>query len=120
MRVIPPPAPGPTARFAAYHFDLCAATAVYFIFAQHNILLSLRHDTLVVDRCFDKHAEQILLLEVDNVSEQGQGCWFVSYDSGQTAIVWDLSTGIEKARFAVYDPISRMTWMRDGRIAFGE
>ena len=57
---------------------------------------------------------------MDNVSEQGAGRLVVSYDEGQTAIVWDLFTGDEIARFASYEPIRVAAWMRNGNVAFGK
>lgn len=60
-----------------------------------------------------------MLLSVDNVSERGAGRLVVSYDAGQTAIVWDLFTGDEIARFASYEPIKVAAWMRNGNVAFG-
>lgn len=56
---------------------------------------------------------------MDNVSEQGAGRLVVSYDAGQTAIVWDLFTGDEIARFASYEQILVAAWMRNGNVAFG-
>jgi hypothetical protein len=44
----------------------------------------------------------------------------VSYDAGSTAIVWDLFTGDEVARFASYEQIRVAAWMRNGNVAFGE
>ena len=44
----------------------------------------------------------------------------MSYDAGSTAIVWDLFTGDEVARFASYEQIRVAAWMRNGNVAFGE
>lgn len=44
----------------------------------------------------------------------------LSYDTGSTAIVWDLLTGDEVARFASYEQIRVAAWMRNGNVAFGE
>jgi hypothetical protein len=44
----------------------------------------------------------------------------VSYDAGSTAIVWDLFTGDEVARFASYEQIRVAAWMRNGNVAFGK
>lgn len=60
-----------------------------------------------------------MLLSVDNVSERGSGRLVVSYDAGQTAIVWDLFSGDEIARFASYETLKVASWMRDGNVAFG-
>ena len=97
----------------------CAATASHFLFAQDSSIVCLHHDTLAIDRRFESHRKRILFLSVDNVSEQGAGRLVVSYDVGQTAIVWDLFTGDEVARFASYEPIHVAAWMKNGNVAFG-
>jgi hypothetical protein len=97
----------------------CAATAAYFLFAQGPVILSLHHDTLALDRRFEKHDQDILFISVDNVSERGAGRLVVSYDAGQTAIVWDLFTGQEISRFASFELIRVAAWMRNGNVAFG-
>jgi len=61
----------------------------------------------------------VQLISVDIVSERDAGRLVVSYDVGQTAIVWDLFTGDEKARFASYEQIKVAAWMRNGNVAFG-
>jgi len=100
-------------------FEPCAATASTFLYTQGSSILCLHHDTLAIDRRFQRHQEQILLVSVDNVSERGAGRLVVSYDGGQTAIVWDLFTGDEIARFASYEQIRVAAWMRNGNVAFG-
>lgn len=100
-------------------FEPCAATASSFLYAQGSLIMCLHHDTLAIDRKFQRHHEQILLISVDNVSEQGAGRLVASYDAGQTAIVWDLFTGDEIARFASYEQIRVAAWMRNGNVAFG-
>jgi len=100
-------------------FEPCAATASTFLYTQGSSILCLHHDTLAIDRRFQRHQEQILLVSVDNVSERGAGRLVVSYDAGQTAIVWDLFTGDEIARFASYEQIRVAAWMRNGNVAFG-
>ena len=60
-----------------------------------------------------------MFIYVDNVSERGAGRLVVSYDAGQTAIVWDLFHGNEIARFASYEPLRVAAWMKDGNVAFG-
>ncbi|MCJ1384204.1 hypothetical protein MMC17_007320 [Xylographa soralifera] len=100
-------------------FQPCAATASIFLFAQGNRILCLHHDTLAIERKFERHKEPVVLLSVDNVSERGSGRLVVSYDEGQTAIVWDLFTGDEIARFASYEPLKVAAWMKDGNVAFG-
>jgi len=101
-------------------FEPCAATASTFLYAQGPSIVCLHHDTLAIDRIFERHQQQILLISVDNVSEQGAGRLVVSYDAGQTAIVWDLFTGDEIARFASYEQILVAAWMRNGNVAFGK
>lgn len=98
----------------------CAATASFFLYAQRNIVLCLHHDTLAIERRFDRHKEDVLWICADTVSERGAGRLAVSYDAGHTAIVWDISTGDEIARFAAYEHIRVAAWMKNGNIAFGK
>lgn len=100
-------------------FEPCAATASIFLYAQEAAIICLHHDTLAIERRFERHNKRILFLSVDNVSERGAGRLVVSYDVGQTAIVWDLFTGDEIARFASYEPIQVASWMKNGNVAFG-
>lgn len=102
-----------------FEFEPCAATASIFLFTQETSIICLHHDTLAIDRRFERHKERILFLSVDNVSERGAGRLVVSYDTGHTAIVWDLFTGDEIARFASYEPIRVAAWMKNGNVAFG-
>ncbi|KAG0651597.1 hypothetical protein D0Z07_1811 [Hyphodiscus hymeniophilus] len=67
-----------------------------------------------------RHTEEIQLLAVDTVSDRGAGRLVVSYDAGQTAIVWDCMTGDEVARFASYENLTVAAWMRNGNVAFGK
>lgn len=97
----------------------CAATASIFLYAQGSLILCLHHDTLAVDRKFDRHRADVEFIAVDNVSERGAGRLVVSYDVGQTAIVWDLFTGQEVSRFASIEHIGVASWMRNGNVAFG-
>lgn len=99
--------------------EACASTASLFLYAQGSSILCLHHDTLALDRRFENHQKDIDFISVDNVSERGQGRLVVSYDVGQTAIVWDLFTGTEIARFAAFEPLKVASWMRDGNVAFG-
>lgn len=103
-------------------FDLepCAATGSVFIYTQGSAIVCLHHDTLKLDRRFEKHTEKVLLIAVDNASERGAGKFVVSYDAGLTAIVWDLHSGHEVARFISYEPLKVAAWMRNGNIAFGK
>ncbi len=101
-------------------FDPCAATASMFLYAQGNSVVCAHHDTLTIERRFSRHTEEIQLLAVDTVSDRGAGRLVVSYDAGQTAIVWDCMTGDEIARFASYENLTVAAWMRNGNVAFGE
>ena len=109
----------PSAKNLKY-FDPCAATASMFVYAQGSSILCCHHDTLTIERRFSLHSDDIQLLAVDNQSDIGAGRYAVSYDSGQTAIVWDLMTGNEMARFASYVNLTAAAWMRNGNVAFGE
>jgi hypothetical protein len=101
-------------------FEPCAATGSSFLFAQGSAVLCLHHDSLAVERRFQKHTDSIQLIAVDNVSETGAGRLVVTYDARQTAIVWDLFTGDQISRFASYEPLKVAAWMRNGNIAFGK
>lgn len=103
----------------AQPFEPCAATASLFLYAQGSSILCLHHDTLAVESRFEKHVDNIQLICVDNVSERGAGRLVVSYDTGQTAIVWDVFKGQEIARFASFEHITVAAWMRNGNLAFG-
>ncbi|APA15485.1 hypothetical protein SS1G_13420 [Sclerotinia sclerotiorum 1980 UF-70] len=100
-------------------FEPCAATASMFLYVQGNTVVCAHHDTLKIERRFARHTEEIQLLAVDNISERGAGRLVVSYDAGQTAIVWDCMTGDEIARFASYENLTVAAWMRNGNVAFG-
>jgi hypothetical protein len=114
-----PPTPSLTPNPEEFDFEPCAATASHFLYAQRNAILCLHHDSLAIDRRFERHREDVVWISVDNVSERGAGRLVVSYDAGQTAIVWDLFTGEEVARFASYEEIKVAVWMRNGNVAFG-
>lgn len=102
------------------YFDPCAATGSMFLYAQGNSVVCCHHDTLTIERRFSSHQEEVQLLAVDNQSDIGSGRFVVSYDAGQTAIVWDLMTGDEISRFASYDHLTAAAWMRNGNVAFGK
>lgn len=104
----------------ARDFEPADATASMFLYAQGNTVVCAHHDTLTIERRFSRHKEEVQILAVDNVSERGAGRLVLSYDAGQTAIVWDLMTGDEVARFASYNSLSVAAWMRNGNVAFGE
>ncbi|KAK4154274.1 hypothetical protein C8A00DRAFT_14595 [Chaetomidium leptoderma] len=109
----------PNTSTAARYFEPCAATASMFLYAQGNSVVCCHYDTLAIERRFARHSEEVQLLAVDNHSDIGSGRLVVSYDAGQTAIVWDLLTGDEVARFASYENLTCASWMRNGNVAFG-
>lgn len=100
-------------------FEPSDATASMFLYAQGSSIVCAHHDTLKIERRFSRHTEDVQLLAVDNISERGAGRLVISYDAGQTAIVWDLMTGDEVARFASYNNLTVAAWMRNGNVAFG-
>jgi hypothetical protein len=100
-------------------FDPCAATASMFLYVQGASVVCCHHDTLTIERRFSRHSEPIQLLAVDNQSDNGAGRLVVSYDTNQTAIVWDLMTGDEVARFVSFETLTAAAWMRNGNVAFG-
>ena len=78
------------------------------------------HDTLTIERRFSRHSAEVQLLAVDTQSAtMGNGRFVVSYDVDMTAIVWDLMTGEEVARFSSYENLTCAVWMRNGNVAFG-
>lgn len=110
----------PNTKDVVRYFDPCAATSNMFLYAQGNSVVCCQHDSLTIERRFARHSEEVQLLAVDNQSDMGAGRLVVSYDAGQTAIVWDLLTGDEVARFASYENLTCAAWMRNGNVAFGE
>ncbi|KAK5130237.1 hypothetical protein LTR08_002283 [Meristemomyces frigidus] len=114
-----PPPPTLTPENVEQEFEPCAATASFLLYAQRNLILVLHHDTLAIERRFSLHREDVLWIQVDNTSERGSGRLAVSYDQGNTAIVWDILTGGEVARFSSYENMRSASVMRNGNIAFG-
>lgn len=114
-----PPPPTLTPENTEQEFEPCAATASFLLYSQRNLVLVLHHDTLAIERRFDLHREDVLWIHVDNTSERGSGRLAVSYDAGNTAIVWDILTGAEVARFSSYERMRVASFMRNGNIAFG-
>ena len=100
-------------------FEPCAATGSTFLFAQGSTIICLQHDTLAVERKFESHKKQVLLISVDNVSETGAGRLVFSYDDEGTVYVWDIFTGNEIAKFMAYEQIQVAAWMKNGNVAFG-
>jgi hypothetical protein len=107
------------ARLNDVDFEPCAATASIFLYSQNTSIICLHHDTLALERRFDKHSDRVLGISVDNISERGAGRLVVSFDAGRTAIVWDLFTGEEVTRFQYYEDIKVAAWMKNGQIACG-
>ncbi|KAF9891828.1 hypothetical protein FE257_003313 [Aspergillus nanangensis] len=118
LKPMAPPMP-PQPRVPVSSFAPCASTASLFLYAQGTVISCLHHDTLALERRFENHQEEIRFICVDNVSERGAGRLVVSYDAGQTAIVWDLFTGSVIARFASFEQLRVASWMRNGNVAFG-
>lgn len=117
-RATPPPTTL-TPENSEKQFEACAATGSFLLYAQRNVILVLHHDTLAIERRFDLHREDVLWIQVDNTSERGNGRLAVSFDIGNTAIVWDILTGGEVARFSAYEHMQTASFLRNGNIAFG-
>ncbi|KAG8627924.1 hypothetical protein KVT40_003797 [Elsinoe batatas] len=115
----PAPAPTLTPENAEQGLQASATTGELLLVGQGNQVLVLRHGTLAIERRFEKHREDVVWLAVDNISERGNGRLAVSYDTGNTAIIWDIQTGDEITRFAAYEPIKVAAWMRNGNVVFG-
>jgi WD40 repeat protein len=101
-------------------FHPCAATPSMLLYANGNSIFCARYNTLIIERRFTCHTETIRLLAVDNISEKGTGRLVVSYDEGQTAIIWDCLTGEELSKFAAYQAITAVSWCRNGNVVMGE
>ncbi|KAK8093637.1 WD domain-containing protein [Apiospora hydei] len=101
------------------YFEPCAATAGMLLYGQGNSVVVAHHDSLTIERRFSRHSAEVQLLAVDTQSDIGAGRLVVSYDTDMTAIVWDLMTGDEVARFASYENLTCAAWMRNGNVAFG-
>lgn len=116
----PAPVPSLTPENAEGDLLACSSTNRLLLLAQRHVILCIRHDTLAIERRLEKHKEDISWLVVDTVSEKGTGRYAVSYDVGNTAIVWDIHAGVEVARFAAYGRMTCAAWMKNGNIVFGE
>ncbi|KAI1339917.1 hypothetical protein F5Y15DRAFT_58776 [Xylariaceae sp. FL0016] len=101
------------------YFEPTSATASMLLYGQGNSVVVAHHDSLTIERRFSRHSAEVQLLAVDTQSETGAGRLVVSYDVDMTAIVWDLMTGDEVARFASYENLTCAAWMRNGNVAFG-
>ncbi|KAI0968008.1 hypothetical protein F4678DRAFT_231081 [Xylaria arbuscula] len=102
------------------YFEPTAATDQVLLYGQGNSVVVANHDTLSIERRFSRHSAEVQLLAVDTQSAtMGNGRFVVSYDTDMTAIVWDLMTGEEVARFSSYEHLTCAVWMRNGNVAFG-
>ncbi|PYH97984.1 WD domain, G-beta repeat protein [Aspergillus ellipticus CBS 707.79] len=114
-----PATPASQSQTSPARLEPCASTASLLLYAQGSTIICLHHDSLAVERRFESHQADIGFIYVDNISERGPGRLVVSYDVGQTAIVWDLFTGGVIARFASFEQLKVAAWMRNGNVAFG-
>ncbi|KAI0536048.1 hypothetical protein GGR58DRAFT_416159 [Xylaria digitata] len=102
------------------YFEPTAATDQMLLYGQGNSVVVAHHDSLAIERRFSRHSAEVQLLAVDTQSAtMGNGRFVVSYDVDMTAIVWDLMTGEEVARFSSYENLTCAVWMRNGNVAFG-
>ncbi|KAF8421586.1 WD40-repeat-containing domain protein [Tirmania nivea] len=97
----------------------CAASSSHFLFSQGSSVLCVKHDTLELDRRFERHSNDVTLIQVDNSSETGYGR-VVSIDSSKEAIVWDFRDGDELHRFSPFEEIRVAAWMRNGNLSLGD
>ncbi|KAF5011532.1 hypothetical protein FDECE_2363 [Fusarium decemcellulare] len=98
-------------------FVPCSATGSKFLYAQKSSILCCEHGSLVIERRFDSHKEDVKLLVADDTSDASR--LVISYDASQTAIVWDLATGQDVMQFASFEEITAAAWMQDGKVAVG-
>lgn len=97
----------------------CAATFRLFLYAQGSSVLCLQHDSLALERRFERHAEDVAIIAVEPGNEE-MPARVVSVDRSKLAIVWDANTGDEIARYTAYEDIRVAAWMKNGNLAFGD
>lgn len=100
-------------------FTPCAATATMFLYALGSSIVCTYHNTLTINRMFFGHLGEVQFLVVNTQSGLDGGRFVVSYDSSETAIVWDFFSGVEITRYTPQEPLSCAAWTTDGRIVFG-
>lgn len=99
----------------------CSANARFFFFAQGSTVLCLHYDSLGVERKFQRHAEDVILIVADTVSDEGMSVGrVVSVDASKEAVVWDSETGEEISRYTSYEDLQTAAWMRNGNLALGK
>lgn len=96
----------------------CAASSTHFLFAQGSTVVCVKHDTLELDRRFERHPDNVTVVSVDNSSEIGHGR-VVSVDKSKESIVWDFRSGEELHRFQTFEEIRVAAWMRNGNLCLG-
>jgi hypothetical protein len=96
----------------------CSASSQLVLYAQGSSVLCLQHDSLTLERRFERHAEDVTVISVDNVSDTTP-TRVVSVDKSKTAIVWDIESGEEISRHSAYEDILVASWMKNGNLALG-
>ncbi|KAA8899944.1 WD40-repeat-containing domain protein [Sphaerosporella brunnea] len=97
----------------------CSASSQLVLYAQGSSVLCLQHDTLALERRFERHAEEVTVISIDNASDITPAR-VVSVDKSKTAIVWDIETGEEISRHNAYEDILVASWMKNGNLALGD
>jgi hypothetical protein len=88
------------------------------LYAHGNSVICAPYDTLIIERRFSRHTENVTLLAAHTASEEG-GRLVVSCSEEQVAIAWDCLTGDEIGRLESYEALTAVAWMRNGVIALG-
>jgi WD40 repeat protein len=96
----------------------CGASSQLVLQAQGSSILCFQHDSLILERRFEGHSEDVVVLSVDNQSDSKLPR-VVSIDASRTAIVWDLDNGEEISRYSSYEEIRAVSWMKNGNLTFG-
>lgn len=96
----------------------CAASARNFLYSLESSVLCLRHDSLDMERRFERHTEKITHLAVDSINPEQPRV--VSVDDARNAIVWDLDSGDEIATYRPEDEVTVVAWMKNGNLVFGK
>ena len=97
----------------------CSASENLVLHAHGSSVHCLRHESLVLERRFERHNHDVTIISVDNSASYTSGSRVVTVDTSRTAIIWDMATGEEISRHCALEDILVATWMKNGNLVFG-
>jgi hypothetical protein len=98
----------------------CGASSTMVLHAQGSVIQCRHHESLTLERHFDRHTADVTVISIDNSSDEGAyPPRTVSVDTAKIAIVWELETGNEISRFEAFEDIRAAAWMKNGNLVFG-